>query len=327
MPIGDSGGRALEADAIPLAVRLARQLDRTIQLMLSQSVSQNHDRPAPAALARMYALPGAGGTAAAWRMRLAGTDGLGLALRRLGGSGRGPGLQLLAGAEPPYAIANVRIDAVPAPMPFSAGYLRGDPHRALTFFSESFVDEIARLAGSDPFAFRMAMLGGNPRLARCLTAATPAAGWDGGGPGSTQGLAAASAFGSNIALVADASIGPDQRVKVHRLVAAVDCGRIANPQIVQQQIEGGLIWAIGTATAAEPQWAAGVPLARGFGSLGLPRIGDTPDIRVHLVPSSSDPGGVSGLAPTVLAPALANAIFAGTGRRLRSLPLDPMGDA
>jgi isoquinoline 1-oxidoreductase beta subunit len=173
----------------------------------------------------------------------------------------------------------------------------------------------------------MAMLGGNPRLARCLSTATAAAGWDGGGPGSTLGLAAASAFGSHIGLVASASIGPDQRIKVHRLVAAVDCGRIANPQLVQQQIEGGLIWAIGTATAAGPQWTSGVPLARSFRSLGLPRIGDTPEIRVHLVPSTADPGGVSGLAPTVLAPAVANAIAAGTGRRLRSLPLDPMGEA
>ena len=326
MPVGDSGGRALEADAIPLAVRLARQLDRPVQLTLSQSVSQNLDRPAPAALARMYALPSAAGVAAAWRMRLAGGDGLGLALRRLGGAEGEAGLQRLAQAELPYAIPNVRIDAVRVPMPFG-GYMRGDPHRPLIFFTESFMDEIGRLAGSDPFVFRMAMLGGNPRLARCLSTATAAAGWDGGGPGSTLGLAAASAFGSHIALVADATIGLDQRVKVHRLVAAVDCGRVANPQLVQQQIEGGLIWAIGTATAAEPQWTAGVPLARSFGSLALPRIGDTPEIRVHLMPSNADPGGVSGLAPAVLAPAVANAVAAGTGRRLRSLALDPMGDA
>ena len=324
MPVGDSGGRALEADAIPIAASLARQLGRPVQLTLSQSSSQNHDRLAPAALARMYALPGPGGPPAAWRMRLATEDGFAEALRRAQGA-EGEGLALFGGAAPPYAIPNVEVDAASAEMPFPAGYMRGDPHRTLAFFNESFVDELARLAGIEPLAFRMAMLGGSPRLANCLAAAAAAGGWDGGQSGSTLGLAALSAFGSHIGLLADATIGPDQRVQAHRLVAAVDCGRIANPGLVRQQIEGGLIWALGTATAAKPELQGGIPLARGFG--GLPRIGDTPEIRVHLVASNASPGGVSGLGAAVLAPAVANAIFAATGKRLRGLPFDPMGSA
>lgn len=318
MPPGDGGGRALEADAIPLAVQLARRLERPVQLTLSQSASQTHGRPAPAALARMYALPGAGGPAA-WRMRLATASGLGAGLGRPSHE-EGEAL-LLEGAEPPYAIPNVRVDAVAAAMPFAAGYMRGEPHRALTFFTESFVDEIARLAGAEPLSFRMALLSGNPRLANCLSAAAVAGGWDGGQAGSTLGLAAASAFGSHVALLANATIGPDQRVKVHRLVAAVDCGRIANSGLVRQQIEGGLIWALGTATMPEPQFEGPVPLARSFA--GLPRAADVPDIHVHLVASNAAPGGASGLGAAVLAPAVANAIFAATGKRLRNLPLDP----
>jgi isoquinoline 1-oxidoreductase beta subunit len=139
-----------------------------------------------------------------------------------------------------------------------------------------------------------------------------------------MGLAGASAFGSHIGLVAVASIGDDQRVKVHRLIAAVDCGAVVNRSLAEQQIAGGLIWALGQATVAAPEWVAGMPLARPLGSLGLPRLGDTPDIIVSIIPSSDAPGGISGLGTLPLAPAVANAIHAGSGKRLRSLPFDVM---
>jgi isoquinoline 1-oxidoreductase beta subunit len=322
MPPGEPGGRAIEADMAPLAIAVAKELGRPVQLSLSAGGSQNHDRLAPPALAKMAALPGAGGITAAWRMRVATSDGLGAAMRRLAGDEPGDdlGQTALSGASPPYAIRDVAIDAVAAP--FSGGYLRGHPERATGFFTESFVDELARAAGIEPLAFRMAMLGQNPRLARCIQAAAAAAGWDGGGPGSTLGLAAVSAFGSHIGLVADASIGTDQRIQLHRLVAAVDCGRIVNPQLVRQQIEGALIWAFGLATVRAPAFVARMPRARSFADLGLPRIAGMPAIRVSLIPSTAAPGGVSGLGVAALAPAVANAIFAGTGKRLRSLPFD-----
>ena len=329
MPIGEPGGRALEADAIPIAVELARELRRAVQLTLSPGVGQNHDRVAPAALARMTALPGAGGITAAWKMRVATADGFGSAIRRLAGTdGEGSlGETALAGAVPPYALADVRIDAVPVASPFPTGYLRGHPQRAMAFFTESFVDELARAAGLDPLVFRVAMLGGNPRLARCIQAAAARGGWDGGALGSTQGLAAVSAFGSHIGLLAEATIGADQTVEVHRLVAAVDCGRIVNPQLVRQQVEGGLIHAIGLAAVREPEWAAGMPRSRPLGSIGFPRIARTPEIHVELIPSNAAPGGASGLGAAALAPAVANAIYAATGKRLRSLPFDPMSAA
>jgi isoquinoline 1-oxidoreductase beta subunit len=197
----------------------------------------------------------------------------------------------------------------------------------MAFFTESFIDELAHAAGLEPLAFRMAMLGPNPRLARCIQTAAAGGGWDGGARGSTQGLAAVSAFGSHIGLLADATIGADQNVEVHRLVAAVDCGRIVNPQLVQQQIESGLVYALGLASVREPEWAAGIPRSRPLGSLGLPRIARTPDIRVQLIPSAAAPGGVSGLGVAALAPAVANAIYAATGKRLRNLPFDTMAAA
>jgi isoquinoline 1-oxidoreductase beta subunit len=324
MPVGEPAGRALESDAIPIAVELARQLKRPVQVRLSQSTSQNHDRVAPGALARMTALPGEGGITAAWQMRVVTADGLGAALARLSDTdapGR-LGRTALDGSVPPYSIPNARIQSIRAGLPFAVGYMRGSPQRELTFFTESFIDELARAAGMEPLAFRMSMLGGNGRLARCLQGAARLARWDGGGPGSTMGIAGCSAYGSHIGLVATASIGEDQRVKAHRLVAVVDCGRVMNSGLVTQQIESGLIWALAQASAPQPEWVAGMPRAGPLGAAGLPRIGDTPEIFVNVLSSSEPPGGISGLATAALAPAVANAIYAGTGKRLRSLPFE-----
>ena len=324
MPVGEPAGRALESDLISIAVELARRTDRPVQLSLSQSASQNHDHPSAGALAKMMALPGGGGITAAWKMRVATADGVGNALAALAGAepGESLGRTALEGSVPPYSIPHVAIDAVRVPVPFEAGYMRSSPQREFCFFTESFVDELAHAAGIEPLAFRMSMLGGDPRLARCLQIAAQLAQWDGGGQGSTMGIAGCSAFGSHIGLVAIASIGDDQRVKAHKLAAAVDCGRVVNAGLVGQQVEAGLIWALAQATMIAPGWAAGMPRARRFSDIGLPRIGDTPEIAVQVLPGSGPPGGISGLAPAVLAPALANAIYAGTGRRLRSLPFD-----
>jgi isoquinoline 1-oxidoreductase beta subunit len=326
MPVGEPAGRALEADTAPIAIEFARELHAPVQVVVSHASGQNHDCLAPGALARMTALPGQGGITAAWQMRVATADGLGSAIARLG-SVDGPtklGRTALDGSAPPYSIPNVRIQAVRAELPFTAGYMRGSPNREYCFFTESFVDELARAAGMEPLAFRMSMLGGNGRLARCLQGAARLAEWDGGGPGSTMGIAGCSAYGSHIALVANATIGEDQRVKVHTLAAAIDCGRAVNSGLVTQQIAGGLLWALAQATIPEPEWIAAMPRARSLAQAGLPRLGDTPEMIVRLLPSDAAAGGVSGLGASVLAPAVANAIFAGTGRRMRSLPFDPM---
>jgi isoquinoline 1-oxidoreductase subunit beta len=323
MPVGAPSGRALESDAIPYAVELARRVDAPVQLSLSQSVNQNHDLLSAGALARMTALPGQGGITAAWKMEVATVNGMQRAMSRLlDTDSQGRLARIAVTGLPPYAIPNVTIEAVRADPPFACGYMRSSPEREFTFFTECFVDELARAAGMEPLAFRMSMLGSNGRLARCLQGAARVAQWDGGGPGSTMGIAGCSAFRSHIGLVASASVGEDQRVKVHRLVAAVDCGRVVNSGLVVQQIEAGLIWALGQAIVEAPEWVAGVPRARPIGGMGLPRFQDIPEISVSLVPSNDAPGGVSGLGIAVLAPAVANAIFAASGKRLRSLPLE-----
>ena len=306
MPVGDGGGRAMQADAIPIAIHLARRTRKPVQLTISASVSSNHDRLRAPMVARMAALPSAAGTIEAWSARLV-TDA-----------------SELPGAVPPYGIPSIQIDAVRPALPISLGYMRGGSEALTGFATESFVDEMARALNADPFSFRMGMLGGNLRLAKALTAATAIGGWDGGRPGSTMGLAAASAFGSHIALLVQAGVGPDQRVAVEQMVAAVDCGRIVNPGLVRQQIEGSLLHALELATTPAPEILAGMPIARPLAALGLRRLSPMPKIEVELIGSGEAPGGVSGLGHVVCAAAVANALASGTGRRLRALPFDLM---
>jgi isoquinoline 1-oxidoreductase beta subunit len=228
------------------------------------------------------------------------------------------------GSVPPYGIPAIRIDAVDAALPLRTGYMRGGSEVAATFATESFLDEMARAMGLEPLACRIGMLGGAPRLARAITTATAIGGWDGGGPGSSMGLACASLFGSHIGLLAEATMGADQRVRVSRLVAAVDAGRIVNPNLVRQQIEGGLLTALADATVAAPEYVAAMPRAEPMRGRGYERLHEVPKIEVELISGNDEPGGISGLGMAVLAPAVANAIAAGTGRRLRNLPFDPM---
>ena len=307
MPVGNGSGHAMQADAIPIAVELAKRLRKPVQLCASANASQNQDRLRAPLVARMAALPSPDGAIAAWRAHLV----------------TGAGQELPSGGLP-YAIESVRIEGARADQPFRTGYMRGGSEALTGFATESFVDEMARALNADSFSFRMGMLSGNLRLARLLTGVTALGGWDGGAPGSTFGLAAASAFGSHIALLVQAGVGADQRIAVERMVAAVDCGRVVNPGLVRQQVEGSLLQALDLATSPAPEFVAGMPVARPLGTFALQRLSPIPRIDVELVPSGAAPGGVSGLGHVVCAAAIANALASGTGRRLRTLPFDLM---
>lgn len=311
MPVGDGSGRALEAEAIPIAVELARRSKRPVQLTIPTKASRNHDRLRPPMLARMTAMPSPAGGVAAWGATFVTAPGRGDALD-------------LPGAVPSYAVPAMRIRAVNADLPIACGYMRGGSEALTAFANECFIDELARRMNAEPFSFRMGLLGGNVRLAQALDAVVKLGGWDGGAAGSRMGLAAVSAFGSHIALLAEAGIGPDQRIAVERLVAVVDCGQAINPGLVRQQVEGSLLQALALATTDAPEIVAGMPVARPMRASGLAGVAQVPEIHVEILPSRAAPGGVSGLGHVVLAPSLANAIAAGTGRRLRDLPFNPM---
>jgi len=170
-------------------------------------------------------------------------------------------------------------------------------------------------------SFRIGLLGGMPRLARALSTATSIGGWDGGPHGSGMGIACHTAFGSYVATLVEIEVTADQRLRVQRAVCAVDCGRVVNPEIVKQQIEGGLIHGIAAAIGKPIDIVRGVPDVQTYGGYGLPTMRDAPEISVELLESDEAPGGITELAVPTAAPAIANAYFSLTGQRVRKLPI------
>ena len=322
MLVGGGYGRKLETDAIAQAAIAALRLDRPVQLTWPRIQEIQRDTFRPPAAARLTAWVQRGAIVG-WQARIASSSAAAQVARRLDAAASffrpdgGPA----AGALPPYDIANVGIDHVPVEIGVATGIWRSGAHSYSCFFTECFIDELARAAGQEPLSFRMRMLGPNPRLARALMTATAIGGWDGGTPGGGMGIAAHSAFGSHIATLVEVELTRDQRVRVLRAVCAVDCGRIVNPELVKQQIEGGLIHGISAATGDPIELVNGTPTAQTIGAYRLPILRDAPEVTVELVDSDEPPGGVTELAVPTAAPAVANALFALNGARLRSLPL------
>ena len=323
MPIGGGYGRKLEVRAIEQAVVLALKLGRPVQLVWSRKEESMQDTMRPPARARMEARLGEGGIVLGWKARIAAPEVAPRLEERLGPDARllrGPA-SATSGAVPPYAIPAVEIEHVAADTDIEAGLWRSGAHGYTCFFTECWMDELARQANIEPLSFRMQMLTDNPRLARCLSTAATLGGWDGGQPGSAMGIAAHSAFGSHIGTLVEIELDETQRVRVLRAVSAVDCGRVINPDILRQQIEGGLLFGIAAASGNRVGFERGRPTPRGFGHLAFPTLAGSPEVTVEIVESDEEPGGATELGVPTAAPAMANALFALTGRRLRSLPL------
>ena len=319
---GGGYGRKLELMAIEQAATLARRVNRPVQLTWSRMQEIQRDSYRPAARARMTGWMRQG-RLEAWQARIAAPATAVEVARRIGASGgmTRPGFAAVAGARPPYAIPNVAVDHVETDIGIETGLWRGEAHSYTCFFSECFLDELALAGGLEPLAFRTFLLQSSPRLAQCLATAASIGGWDGGARGSGMGLACHSAFGSHIACLVEVEVTGDQRLRVSRAVAAVDCGRIVNPGLVRQQIEGGIVHGVAAAIGRPVEFADGLPTARTIGAWGLPTLRDAPEVSVELIDSDEAPGGITELGVPPAAPAIANAYFSLTGQRIRSLPI------
>jgi isoquinoline 1-oxidoreductase beta subunit len=191
------------------------------------------------------------------------------------------------------------------------------------FVVESFVDELAHAAGQDPVAFRRAHLEKEPRLLACLNLAAEKAGWGGALPARVgRGVACQSVFGSYVAAIVEAEVDSDGEIALRRVTAAVDCGRAVNPDGVEAQIQGGLVFGLTAALYNEITIAKGRVQQSNFNDYRMMRINETPAIEVHLIRNGEAPGGIGEPGTSIAGPALANALFAATGVRLRSLPVD-----
>jgi len=330
MAAGGSFDRRLEHDHVIEAALIARELGRPVQLMWSRWQEHVAGRPRTPVAAVLAARTAATGEPVAWKARLAMPASAREFGRRLfdadspldaidAAEGSGDALAM-EGAEPPYAIPHLMVEHVPTRIDLPTGRLRGNAHGYTAFFTESFVDELAVRARREPLAFRMAMLGGEPRLAQCLQRVSALAGWNGGGDGSGQGLACHRIGRGYIAAVAQAR-RDEGGVRVDKISAVADIGRIVNLDIARQQIEGGLIFGLGLAIGASTAYAQGLPLTGRLGMLGLPLLADCPEIAVEFIASGEAPADPGELGVAVAAPAIANALYSATGVRFRKLPL------
>ncbi len=230
----------------------------------------------------------------------------------------------LSGAVPPYGIDHLVVEHCPAAIALATGRQRGNGAALGCFLVETFIDELAARARREPLSYRIAMLGQDVRLAAVLQRAATLAQWNGGAAGSGQGLAChrmmTAGREGRIAVVASAR--RDERgIRVDRLTAVADIGRIINVDIARQQIEGGLIFGMGIANGCSTAYADGLPQTGRLGLLGLPLLADCPEIEVEFVDSEAGPFDPGELGVAAVVPAIANALFAAGGTRIRSLPL------
>jgi len=325
---GGSFDAALEHDTAVEAAIIAQKIGAPVQLIRSRAEEIISDLPRAPAAARMAASLNSAGTIDAWSARIATQASTHEFRARLDGKSAHDALRAsdatsdagaLEGAMPPYAIPHVAIDHLPAAAGLPAGQWRGNADSYTCFFTESFVDDLAREVRADPLSYRISMLAGKTDLARCLARAGVVGEWEGGQAGSTKGLAIHSMRGSHIACIADARFGP-RGLQVRRLVAVVDCGRLVNPDIARQQIEGGLVFGLAALVGTTTRYRNGLATARRMADLRLPGLAQSPEIIVEFIASDRDPGGVGELGVPVIGPAIANAIATGSGRRLSSIP-------
>lgn len=327
---GGSFGRKMDWDAGVQAALIARDLGRPVQLLWSRLEDVIQDRPAAPAHARMAAKLGRNGAIEGWLAKVAAPCAMTQTWARIAdgappheaaaASADKASRLAVAGMVPPYAIPNWAVDHYPCDVGLPLGFTRSNAHLHSAFFTESFVDELAHLAGMEAMSFRIQMLGGNPRLAHCLSTAAAMGGWQGGIAGSGQGIATHMMNGAYAAVMVEAAVRGN-RLSVGRIIAAVDVGDQVNPDIARQQIEGGLIYGLAYAMGASVPYERGLPTRAILGRMNLPRLSDIGEVTVELIRSTAPPAGVTDLAAPLVAPAIANALYTWTGQRLRSLPL------
>ena len=321
--LGGGFGRRGEMDMVVQAVELAKTSGgRPVQLIWSREEDTSHDMYRPAALAQLTAGLDDKGNVVWWRSRSASGSVIHSITARLGFPPFGPDRTSAEGlSDKVYEIPHVRIEHVQVDHPVPLGPWRSVGHSQNAFFAEHFLDELAARKGHDPLDYRRNLLKNHPRHLAVLNLAAEKAAWGKSLPaGRARGIALHESFGSIVAQVAEVSI-EDQRPRVHRMVCAIDCGVVVNPDIVAQQMESGIVYGLSAALYGEITMEAGAVKQKNFDSYDMLRMKDAPQVETYAVVSAGAPSGVGEPATPPVAPAVANALLKLTGNPVRSLPI------
>jgi isoquinoline 1-oxidoreductase subunit beta len=340
--LGGGFGRRLEVDFIVRAVEIAKQVASPVKVVWTREEDIQHDMYRPYYYDRIAAGLDRHGKPIAWTHRITGSSIIArvtselfpktlkvmraAGLRNLIAMVRGLDVDAVDGAaEPPYTFPNIRVDYVRQEPPrIPTAFWRGVGPTHNIFVVESFIDELAVAAKQDPLEYRRALLDKAPRAKAVLELAAERAGWGRPlPPRSGRGISLLHAFGETyIAEVAEVSVSNEGEVRVERVVCAIDCGTIVNPDTVKAQMESGIIFGITAALFGEITIKDGRVEQGNFDDYRMLRINETPLIEVHMVKSTDPPGGVGEPGTSAVIPAVANAIFAATGNRVRKLPIN-----
>jgi isoquinoline 1-oxidoreductase beta subunit len=321
--LGGGFGRRAEVDLVRQAVTCALALPgKPVQVLWSREEDIRHDCYRPMALARWTADLRDGKLIAVVKRQVGQSPSDQFMARTMGfptqGQPEGNAVE-----NPAYGFPFYRLEAIVPDGSVPVGFWRSVGHSHTAFFDESFVDELALTLKKDPFEFRRDLLAGKPRHRKVLETAAREAGWGSPlPPGSGRGIAMRASFGSIVAQVAEVSVADDKTLKVNRVTCAIDCGPAIDPAVVRMQMESGIVYGLSAALYGEITLAGGAVEQANFTDYPVVHLADAPVMSVHIVASDSPMlGGVGEPGTPPIAPAVANAIFAATGQRLRSLPL------
>ncbi len=334
--LGGGFGRRLEADYVVQAAAIARAAEgKPVQTIWSREQDIRHDFYRPACVSRFRAGLDAAGKPVAWHNVSAGQAIVPHVLARSFGlpelsSPSVPDKTSSEGAfDQPYEWPAARVAHARVTLPVPVGFLRSVGHSHHAFFKESFVDELAAAAGQDPVAFRASLLARHPRHLGVLEKAAELSGWGrplaptADGAARARGVALHESFGSVVAQVAEVSLSAEKAVRVHRVTCVIDCGFPLNPNLIAQQMESGIVFGLSAALNGEITIRDGQVQQSNFHDYPVLRLPQAPLVQTHIMPSTAHPQGVGEPGTPPVAPAVANALFALTGQRLRSLPLRP----
>lgn len=314
--LGCGWGRRSGTDFVQDAVETAKAVGAPVQVLWSREEDLQHDFYRPAAHARLRGGLDAQGNLVALHVRVA-AQGISGARDQLDGNA------VAALADAPYGIPNLLVEYCRATNEVPVGYWRSVGPSQNSFFIESFVDELAERAGRDPVEFRLAMLGGDPRLKRVLELAAERSRWTSPLPSDrARGVAVLNDRGGRVAEVAEVSLERD-RIRVHKVTLVADCGLVVHPGIVRAQMSGSVVAGLTAALYGEITLDKGRVVQGNFNTYRMLRMPEMPEVDVHLVPSREEPGGVGEPGVPPIAPAVANALYRLTGVRARRLPLRP----